>query len=147
MSFNISSATIFDSKLWSLAEMPITLFWNNFTAICLGETAAGRGGSQPFSRSVFWHLCCNCLQGCQLVRLYNVDAYPLWQALNHVTQSVETLSGFQLVQCNCSMAQFWTKNKRVSIVSLVFWVMRWNCTEQAYTDVFDYVFTNFLVST
>jgi len=43
----MSGATIFDSKLCSLAEMPITLFWNNFTTICLGEAAARRGGGCP----------------------------------------------------------------------------------------------------
>lgn len=47
MPFNISNATIFDSILWSLAEMPLTLFWNNFITICLEEAAARREGGSP----------------------------------------------------------------------------------------------------
>lgn len=70
MSFNISSTTIFDSKLWSLEEMLITLFWNNFTNYLFRRSCCQerRGQSQPFSCSVFWHLFCNCLQGCHLVQ-------------------------------------------------------------------------------
>lgn len=69
-SFNISSTAIFDSNLWFLEEMPVTLFWNNFTNYLFRRSCCQerRGWSQPFSCSVFWHLFCNCLQGCHSVK-------------------------------------------------------------------------------
>lgn len=95
---------------------------------------------QPFSCSAFWHLCWACLRGILSVQLCNVGAYPLWQALNHVIQSVETLSGFQLIRGNSIKAQFWTKNKRLSIVPLAFRVLRWSSTEQAYRSAWLYIY-------
>lgn len=95
---------------------------------------------QPFSCSAFWHLCWAFLQGSLSVQLCSLDAYSLWQAPNHIIQSVETLSGFQLIQGNTIKAQFWSKNKRLSIVPLGFRVMRWSSTEQAYRSTWLYLY-------